>query len=194
MLYGQCHIDQNLPQFTTRSSQSTLLAHHCFHLVRQVIATTKHIESLPVAKSVNLHLLKYSADEVRKYQQSASGRSYDKVVVGAAIFRRVSKSISSKKTPSILLLQRSAHETYLPNVFELPSGKVDQRDLTLEHALTREVKEETGLNVIGILAELNSMIYTTEKPGVDDAGGEFLFLRALFSSITWYWLLMVRSI
>ncbi|KAI3317122.1 hypothetical protein HD806DRAFT_551082 [Xylariaceae sp. AK1471] len=54
----------------------------------------------------------------------------------------------------------------------LPSGKVDPDDLTLKHALVREVLEETGLDVTGIFAELKPMIYTTEKTIVDGADQE----------------------
>ncbi|KIW35360.1 uncharacterized protein PV07_02059 [Cladophialophora immunda] len=77
-----------------------------------------------------------------------------------------------------LLLKRAAHESYFPNVFELPSGKVDPGDATLGHALAREVEEETGLDVTDILAELKPMIYMTEKTVVDDAGREVLVSKS----------------
>ncbi|KAG8404954.1 hypothetical protein J3459_022405 [Metarhizium acridum] len=150
---------------------------YCFNLTKQVMATTRRIKSLAVGKSVNLHLLQYSAEEFRQSQPSTSGRPYDKVIVGAAILRRALNSISLN-SPRILLLKRSAHEPYFPNVFELPSGKVDPDDSTLKHALAREVKEETGLDVTAILAELNPMIYTTEKTVLDDTKGEVLVSKS----------------
>ncbi|KAM0259244.1 hypothetical protein ACHAQJ_003449 [Trichoderma viride] len=132
------------------------------------MAPLKDIISLPVEKSINLQLLNSSADEFRKSQPSASGQPYDKIVVGAAILQHASDLAS--KTPQILLLKRASHEPYFPNVFELPSGKVDPDDPTLKHALFREINEETGLDVAEILAELKPMIYTTEKVVISATG------------------------
>lgn len=117
-----------------------------------------------------MSLLDLSLDEFRKIRLSESGRPYDKIVVGAAAFLYTPNSTK----PSILLLKRVSHELYFPNVFELPSGKVDPDDETLKYALVREVKEETGLDIVGILAELNPMTYSTEKTVMDDAGKEVL--------------------
>ncbi|KAK3983996.1 hypothetical protein QBC44DRAFT_28932 [Cladorrhinum sp. PSN332] len=134
------------------------------------------VKAVPVDKLVNLQPLNASADEFRKLKPSASGRAYDKVVVGAAIF----KNAGTTKTapPQVLLLKRFANEDYYPNVFELPSGKVDPDDATIKHALFREVHEETGLDVTEILAELEPMIYSTEKTVVNDAGDKVLISKS----------------
>ena len=78
----------------------------------------------------------------------------------------------------ILLLKRAAHETYFPNVFELPSGKVDLEDISIKHALVREVKEETGLDITDIMAELKPMIYSTAKMVPDAMGHETLISKS----------------
>ncbi|PNP44149.1 hypothetical protein TGAMA5MH_04436 [Trichoderma gamsii] len=122
-----------------------------------------------------MSLLSLSLDEFRRSRLSESGRPYDKIVVGAATFRYAPNSTS----PSILLLQRAAHELYFPNVFELPSGKVDPDDETLKHALVREVKEETGLDIVEIHAELDPMTYSTEKTVVDDSGNEVIVSKSV---------------
>ncbi|KAL6911128.1 NUDIX hydrolase domain-like protein [Trichoderma evansii] len=140
------------------------------------MATSKHVESLPVGRSVNQQVLSSSAEKFRNSHASVSGRPYDKVVVGAATLQYASSSPS--KTPRILLLKRAPHELYFPNVFELPSGKVDPDDPTLKHALFREVKEETGLDVTEILAELRPMIYSTEKITTGAAGEEVLVSKS----------------
>lgn len=121
-----------------------------------------------------MSLLSLSLDEFRKSQLSEPGRPYDKIVVGAAAFRYASDST----LPSILLLQRAAHEPYFPNVFELPSGKVDPDDESLKHALVREVKEETGLGIVEIHAELKPMTYSTEKTIADDSGKEVIVSKS----------------
>ena len=137
------------------------------------MADPSHVKSPPVGKPVNMQVLNSSADEFRKLQPAASGHPYDKVVVGAATLRYTS-DLTLSKMPRILLLKRAPHEPYFPNVFELPSGKVDPNDRTLKYALTREVQEETGLDVIEVLAELKPMIYMTEKTVIDDNGRESL--------------------
>lgn len=141
------------------------------------MAIQKHAESLSIDKSVDLQILNYSAKEFREYQLSASGRQYDKLVVGAAIFRHIPNSTSSK-IPCILLLKRAPHEPYFPNIFELPSGKVDLSDLTLKYALVREVKEETGLDITKISTQLSPMIYQTEKIIKNDVGVETFVVKS----------------
>ena len=134
-------------------------------------------KSPPVSKPVNMQVLNSSADDFRKLQPAASGHPYDKVVVGAATLR-YTLDLTSSKMPSILLLKRAPHEPYFPNVFELPSGKVDPNDPTIKYALAREVHEETGLDITEVLAELKPMTYVTEKNVVDDTGRESLFSKS----------------
>lgn len=47
-------------------------------------------------------------------------------------------------SPRILLLQRAASDSY-PNRWEPPGGAVDDDDVSILHAVTRELREETGL-------------------------------------------------
>lgn len=59
------------------------------------------------------------------------------IVVGAVI-------IDQEK---VLLLQRNANESVYPNLWELPSGKKEPLEKSID-ALVREVREETGLIII----------------------------------------------
>lgn len=71
-----------------------------------------------------------------KFLSSKNGHDRpDTLVVGVLIL--VNKSV--------LLLQRAATERYYPNIWELPSGKVEPEDATLLDAAARECMEETGL-------------------------------------------------
>ena len=100
-----------------------------------------------MGKSINQNILNASREGFWKSQPSATGQPYDKVVVGATAFQYSSGS-SFPNLPCILLFKRAPHEVYFPNLFELPSGKVDPEDPTIKHDLIREVKKDTGLDVI----------------------------------------------
>ncbi len=58
------------------------------------------------------------------------------ICVAAAIFRG----------DRLLLVRRSNEDTLFPGLWEIPGGHVEQRE-TLERALLREVREETGLAI-----------------------------------------------
>ena len=133
--------------------------------------SSSQIAVLPIAEPVNRQILFSSREQFRKAHPSVSGQLYDKVVVGAATFQ-----YPKQGGPSLLLLKRSADEKYFPDVFELPGGKVEDPpiDHTIQDAVIREIHEETGLRITAILAELEPMIYTTEKKTADDANQHIL--------------------
>jgi len=94
-------------------------------------------------------------EQFRRRYTSKNGLPFDKIVVGAAIFHPYEERIC--------LLKRNADEMYYPNVFELPSGNVDVTDSSILSALKREVKEETGFEVIKVYHELEPFHYFTVK-------------------------------
>ena len=57
----------------------------------------------------------------------------------------------------VLVLQRPSDD-FMGGIWELPSGKVDPGE-TLDTALKREVKEETGLNLAALSAYLGHFDY-----------------------------------
>lgn len=58
------------------------------------------------------------------------------------------------------LLKRASHDTF-PNAWELPGGHLET-DETIEDAVRREVKEETGLVVAEIIGEVNPMTWKSK--------------------------------
>jgi hypothetical protein len=67
--------------------------------------------------------------QYRLRYHTVNSEHFDKVVIGAAIFQ--SSMLSDLgETPRILLLKQSTHEIYYPNVFEVPSGNVDDNDIS----------------------------------------------------------------
>jgi 8-oxo-dGTP diphosphatase len=82
--------------------------------------------------------------------KEAQKQGINRYVVGAIIF----------KNSKILLLQRSKND-FMGGIYELPSGKVEKGE-TLEEALKREVKEETGLKVKEIKKHLGYFDYISK--------------------------------
>ncbi|KAL2356471.1 NUDIX hydrolase domain-like protein [Cryomyces antarcticus] len=76
-----------------------------------------------------------------------SNREYQHLVVSAFIFHE----------QRVLLVQRSATD-YLPGYWEIPGGSCDREDRTILHALQREVFEETGLRITGIVNQIGEGI------------------------------------
>ncbi len=77
------------------------------------------------------------------------------------IFRIVVAAVIVKDG-SVLLLQRREDEENFPGIWELPSGKRDFGETSIE-ALLREVKEETGL-VVEVERPLSVFEYIIETP------------------------------
>lgn len=65
------------------------------------------------------------------------------------------------KDNKILIVQRNMKEDIFPGLWELPSGKKEDLE-TAEASLIREVKEETGLDIIPIIP-FNVFNYQIEK-------------------------------
>ncbi len=88
------------------------------------------------------------------YQELLNQAVKDKIkrfVVGAVI-------IQNNKA---LLLKRPADD-FFPNIFELPSGKVEENE-NFEQAIRREIKEETGLDIENIIKYLNYFDYNSKS-------------------------------
>ncbi|MFI5558518.1 NUDIX hydrolase [Amycolatopsis japonica] len=72
---------------------------------------------------------------------------------------------------AVLLLRRPSDD-FMGGIFELPSGKVEAGE-SLDAALLREVKEETGLEVTAIRQHLGTFDYTS---GSGKASRQFNFV------------------
>lgn len=78
-------------------------------------------------------------------------------VAGGIIFKE-----QQGEKPAILLIQR-AKDDHFPNHYEFPRGKCDLgNNEDLIHCLKREVKEETGLDIIP-LKFIDKFSYTADK-------------------------------
>lgn len=88
---------------------------------------------------------------------AGSNTSHDRLVIGVAVFH------PSLADPAILIVQRAAHEEFLPNVWELPGGHVEATDATIIDAVVRETFEETGLRVSHVLGRFEDFVYSVQK-------------------------------
>ena len=80
-------------------------------------------------------------------------------VATGAIFRR---SSSLKQHPELLVVKRAANEKAFPDHWEMPGGKVDPGE-TIRQGLVREISEETGLTVQGVVGKLSEVNWTSPK-------------------------------
>lgn len=117
--------------------------------------------------------LKAVLSQTRTEWLASAGQHFDKLVIGAAIFRQYGAPSDTR----LLIIRRAADEDYYPNCFEMPSGKVDD-DETIHQALARELFEETELSVTRVLAQLPEITYTTEKTILKDGKEVHIVKRA----------------
>lgn len=127
-----------------------------YHMAKNTsgFGVSRHENAITTAPTSRTKLTMTLA-EFRSTYLSKSGKPFDQVVVGAIIHKDGGRRI--------LLLRRAEHETHHPDMFELPSGKVEDEDATLGAALRREVAEETGLCITSIVREMEPFEHVVSK-------------------------------
>ncbi|KAF8512225.1 hypothetical protein BU17DRAFT_96499 [Hysterangium stoloniferum] len=83
-----------------------------------------------------------------------------RLVVGIAIVVNLSKKWNERK---LLLIKRSSTEDEYPLMYEIPGGGAEIEDVNILVTVLRETKEETGLDVTGILRTFDGFEYSTRK-------------------------------
>lgn len=78
------------------------------------------------------------------YLQAQEDRFYSLIATSALVL-----DLSSTRSPRILLVQRAASDSN-PNKWEPPGGAVDDDDVTILHAVARELWEETRLKAVRV--------------------------------------------
>ncbi|KAL9010022.1 MAG: hypothetical protein Q9173_005006 [Seirophora scorigena] len=115
-----------------------------------------------------MEALSMSKAECRTAFLRENGEPYDKIVIGAIII------LTEEHEERILVLKRAANEEILPNIWEIPGGKVEDTDATILDAVKREVLEETSLTVTKVYGAVSSFGYSMKKvvPSKGDGGEE----------------------
>ncbi|KAJ2502903.1 hypothetical protein GGI11_007680 [Coemansia sp. RSA 2049] len=85
-----------------------------------------------------------------------------RIVIGAAI------AGPTKDKPSVLVVQRSAHERSYPNEWEIPGGHTKLKE-RIAGTVVREVQEETSLVVTKIFNEFPGFSYWSTKYESDES-------------------------
>lgn len=122
---------------------------------------TTPLKSLEYSQSLE----KYAIREEEYYKQNPQ---YQVVCTGAVIFNDEGK---------MLLVQRAKEEKAFPNFWEIPGGKVDDTDESLLHAVAREIKEETGLDVSRVVRKVGEFGWgeTSKKTGREHVWRKLIF-------------------
>lgn len=71
----------------------------------------------------------------------------DTTYLGYQVQRKSVGAIISNNVGQVLIVKRKDNEDFMPSVWEIPGGGVDPGGETLQRAIEREVREETGLSL-----------------------------------------------
>lgn len=117
----------------------------------------------PTDNTTRDELLKLRATQTEdSYIASSKGDPVpNRVVIGGAI------AGPGLDHPSVLIVQRSAHERMFANEWEIPGGHVDPGETILE-TVAREIREETALEVTEVVCEFDKLYYWTTKYEEDE--------------------------
>jgi ADP-ribose pyrophosphatase YjhB (NUDIX family) len=134
--------------------------------------------SIPVGNCINGQIINASQRELEHVLRTSTGEAYERILVCVTALRHTTPDPDFPASPSILLLKRLGYEMQNPNAFELPTGNMNAEDATTKHAIVRELKEKTGLNVVAVNAEVWPMAHRVEDVGVGYFGQEVVLSRS----------------
>ncbi|KAJ1662429.1 hypothetical protein IW140_005899 [Coemansia sp. RSA 1813] len=116
-----------------------------------------------MTQSIERHLGRAATMTADEYIAAYGGSPRPhRIVIGAAI------AGPSNDKPSVLIVQRSAHERSYPNEWEIPGGHVDPGEL-ISKTVVREVLEETSLVVTKIIGAFAGFDYRSTKYEEDES-------------------------
>jgi len=103
-------------------------------------------------------------EHLSKIEKGKEMKQIKELILGQAkkegIKRFVAGGIIAKKN-KVLLLRRRAGE-FMTGIYELPSGRVKEKE-SLGEALRREIEEETGLKIIKVGEYIDSFDYDSSS-------------------------------
>ena len=139
----------------------------------------KEIKTLVETKFISLYDIKYLNKNNQEKSWTAASRKSKDILEGIYLENKKDKVdaviiCAYHKQQNKLVIIKEFRVPINKYIYELPAGLVDSDDDNFEETVIRELKEETGLNVIEIKKDLSSnQVYLS--PGMTDESAAFVY-------------------
>ncbi|MEW9079701.1 NUDIX hydrolase [Terrisporobacter glycolicus] len=139
----------------------------------------KNITSLVETKFISLYNVKYLNKNNEEKNWTVASRKKKEVLEGIYLQNKKDKVdaviiCAYHKESEKLVVIKEFRVPINKYIYELPAGLVDSDDENFESAVIRELKEETGLDVIEINKDLScNQVYLS--PGMTDESAAFVY-------------------
>ena len=139
----------------------------------------KDITSLVETKFISLYNVKYLNKSNKEKNWTVASRKSKEVLEGIYLDNKKDKVdaviiCAYHKASEKLVIIKEFRVPINKYIYELPAGLIDSDDKNFESAVKRELKEETGLDVIEIKKDLScNQVYLS--PGMTDESAAFVY-------------------
>lgn len=139
----------------------------------------KDITSLVETKFISLYNVKYLNKSNKEKNWTVASRKKKEVLEGIYLDNKNDKVdaviiCAYHKDSEKLVIIKEFRVPINKYIYELPAGLIDNDDENFESAVKRELKEETGLDVIEIKKDLScNQVYLS--PGMTDESAAFVY-------------------
>lgn len=139
----------------------------------------KDIESLVETKFISLYNVKYLNKNNKEKNWTVASRKKKEVLEGVYFENKKDKVdaviiCAYHKDSDKIVIIKEFRVPINKYIYELPAGLVDSDDENFESTVIRELKEETGLDVIEIKKDLScNQVYLS--PGMTDESAAFVY-------------------
>ena len=139
----------------------------------------KEIKTLVETKFISLYDIKYLNKNNQEKSWTVASRKSKDILEGIYLENKKYKVdaviiCAYHKQQNKLVIIKEFRVPINKYIYELPAGLVDSDDDNFEETVIRELKEETGLNVIEIKKDLSSnQVYLS--PGMTDESAAFVY-------------------
>ena len=139
----------------------------------------KEVSTLVETKFISLYNIKYLNKKNKEKSWTVASRKKKEVLEGIYLEGKKDKVdaviiCAYHKDNKKLVIIKEFRVPINKYIYELPAGLIDSDDENFEKAVIRELKEETGLDVVEIKKDLSSnQVYLS--PGMTDESAAFVY-------------------
>lgn len=143
------------------------------------MSRVKEITSLMETKFISLYNVKYLNKNNKEKNWTVASRKKKDILEGIYFENKKDKVdaviiCAYHKDSGKIVIIKEFRVPINKYIYELPAGLVDSDDEDFQSAVTREMKEETGLDVIEIKSDLScDQVYLS--PGMTDESAAFVY-------------------